>query len=150
MNSYISLIIAHHLPKCVIISHFIVTTATDEKELSGLPEGTVEAAKQLAESKEKEGWLFTLDYPSYIPFVTYAKNRDLRKKLTLAAGSKGFHNDALDNQDIVLKIAKLRFQRANLLGYKTHAHFVLEERMAETPEKVEVFLNDLLNFFLFI
>ena len=117
---------------------------TDESELSGLPEGTIEAAKQLAESKEKEGWLFTLDYPSYIPFVTYADNRELRKKITLAAGSKGFNNDALDNQDIVLKIARLRFERANLLGYKTHAHFVLEERMAKTPEKVESFLNELL------
>lgn len=117
---------------------------TDEKELSGLPEGTIEAAKQLAESKKKEGWLFTLDYPSYIPFVTYADNRELRKKLALAAGSKGFHNDTLDNQDNVLKIAKLRFERANLLGYKTHAHFVLEERMAKTPEKVENFLNELL------
>ncbi|MFI0428382.1 M3 family metallopeptidase [Mariniflexile sp. HMF6888] len=117
---------------------------TDESELSGLPEGTIEAAKQLAESKKKEGWLFTLDYPSYIPFVTYADNRELRKKITLAAGSKGFNNDALDNQDIVLKIAKLRFERANLLGYKTHAHFVLEERMAKTPEKVESFLNELL------
>src|SRR5690606_30251610 len=58
---------------------------TDEADLSGLPEGTIEAAKQLAESKEKEGWLFTLDYPSYIPFVTYANNRELRKKITIAA-----------------------------------------------------------------
>ncbi|WP_445735477.1 M3 family metallopeptidase [Mariniflexile sp.] len=117
---------------------------TDENELSGLPEGAMEAAKQLAESKKKEGWLFTLDYPSYIPFVTYADNRILRKKITLAAGSKGFNNDALDNQDIVLKITKLRFERANLLGYKTHAHFVLEERMAKTPEKVLGFSNELL------
>ncbi|MFD0989924.1 M3 family metallopeptidase [Mariniflexile jejuense] len=117
---------------------------TNEAELSGLPEGAIEAAKQLAESKEKDGWLFTLDYPSYIPFVTYADNRALRKKLTLAAGSKGFNNDALDNQDIVLKIVKLRFERANLLGYKTHAHFVLEERMAKTPENVLEFSNELL------
>src|SRR5690606_27777324 len=104
---------------------------TDEADLSGLPEGTIEAAKQLAESKEKEGWLFTLDYPSYIPFVTYANNRELRKKITIAAGKKGFHNDDLDNQDIVLQIAKLRFERAQLLGYNTHSHFVLEERMAK-------------------
>ena len=117
---------------------------TDENELSGLPEGTMEAAKQLAESKDQEGWLFTLDYPSYIPFVTYADNRELRKKITLAAGSKGFNNNTLDNQDIVLKIAKLRFERANLLGYKTHAHFVLEERMAKTPTKVLEFSNELL------
>ena len=117
---------------------------TDESDLSGLPEGTKEAAKQLAESKEKEGWLFTLDYPSYIPFVTYADNRELRKKLTLAAGSKAFKNDNLDNQENVLQITKLRHDRANLLGYKTHAHFVLEERMAETPETVLNFSNELL------
>ncbi len=116
----------------------------DEKDLAGLPEGTIEAAKQLAESKEKEGWLFTLDYPSYIPFVTYADNRELRKKLTLAAGSKAFKGDDLDNQGIVLQIVNLRHERANLLGYKTHAHFVLEERMAQTPEKVLDFSNELL------
>ncbi len=117
---------------------------TNEKDLSGLPEGTKEAAKQLAESKDKKGWLFTLDYPSYIPFATYADNRELRKKISLAAGAKAFKNDEFDNQDIVLKLVNLRHKRANLLGYKTHAHFVLEERMAETPEKVQKFLNELL------
>jgi len=118
---------------------------TNENDLSGLPEGAIiEAAKQLAESKNKSGWLFTLDYPSYIPFVTYANNRELRKKLVIASGKKGFHKDELDNQENVLNIAKLRFERAQLLGYKTHAHFVLEERMAKTPEKVTSFLNELL------
>ena len=117
---------------------------TDEADLSGLPEGTKEAAKQLAESKDKTGWLFTLDYPSYIPFITYADNRELRKKLSLAAGAKAFKGDALDNQANVLQIVNLRHERANLLGYKTHAHFVLEERMAETPETVLKFSNELL------
>jgi len=117
---------------------------TDENDLSGLPEGAKEAAKQLAESKDKEGWMITLDYPSYIPFMTYADSRELRKKMSLAFGSRAFKNDELDNQGIVIKIANLRFQRAQLLGYKTHAHFVLEERMAKTPEKVESFLNELL------
>ncbi|WP_242094881.1 M3 family metallopeptidase [Aestuariivivens sediminicola] len=117
---------------------------TQEDEVSGLPDGAKEAAKQLAESKHKDGWLFTLHYPSYIPFVTYADNRQLRKELTLAAGSKGFHGNALDNQHILLDIAKLRHERAALLGYQTHAHFVLEERMAESPEKVSSFINDLL------
>ncbi len=116
----------------------------DENQLDGLPDGEKEAAAQLAESKDKEGWLITLDYPSYIPFMKYAKNRALRKKLSLAFGSKGFHNDELDNQENILKIANLRHERAVLLGYKTHAHFVLEERMAETPEKVHEFLNELL------
>ena len=117
---------------------------TNEADLSGLPEGAIEAAKQLAESKNKDGWLITLDYPSYIPFMTYADNRALRKKLAIAFGAKGFKNDKLDNQQHVLDIARLRFERANLLGYNTHAHFVLEERMAQTPEKVNSFLQDLL------
>ncbi|MBJ2126533.1 M3 family metallopeptidase [Flavobacterium sp. IB48] len=117
---------------------------TDEKDLSGLPEGTIEAARLLAKNQEKEGWIFTLDHPSYIPFLTYADNRELRKKMAIAFGAKGFQNNEFDNQENVLKIAKLRHERANLLGYKTHAHFVLEERMAESPEKVFSFLNDLL------
>jgi len=117
---------------------------TNENELSGLPEGAIEAAKHMAESKNKDGWLFTLDYPSYIPFITYSNSRKLRKRMTVAAGAKGFHNNKLDNQNNVLQIAKLRFERAQLLGYKTHAHFVLEERMAKTPKKVEEFLNELL------
>ena len=118
---------------------------TNESDLDGLPEGAKEAAAQLAKSKEKDsGWMLTLDYPSYIPFMKYAKNRELRKELSMAFGSKSFKRDELDNQNIVLKIANLRHERANLLGYETHAHFVLEERMAETPEKVHSFLNELL------
>lgn len=117
---------------------------TDEKDLSGLPEGTIEAARLLAKNQEKEGWIFTLDHPSYIPFLTYADNRELRKKMAIAFGAKGFQKNEFNNEEIVLKIAKLRHERANLLGYKTHAHFVLEERMAESPEKVFSFLNDLL------
>ncbi|PKA99012.1 peptidyl-dipeptidase Dcp [Flavobacteriaceae bacterium MAR_2009_75] len=117
---------------------------TDENDLKGLPEGEREAAAQLAISKDKKGWLVTLDYPSYIPFMKYADNRKLRQELALAFGSKGFHGDELDNRETVLKIANLRFERANLLGYKTHADFVLEERMAETPKKVHLFLNELL------
>lgn len=117
---------------------------TNKVDLAGLPEGTIEAARFLAKSQEKEGWVFTLDYPSYVPFVTYADNRELRKKIVIAFGAKGFQNNEFDNQEIVLKIAKLRFDRAQVLGYATHAHFVLEERMAESPEKVKTFSNDLL------
>ncbi|MCL5245043.1 M3 family metallopeptidase [Cellulophaga sp. 20_2_10] len=117
---------------------------TNEEDLDGLPEGEKEAAAQMATSKDLDGWLITLDYPSYVPFMKYAKNRELRKKLSLAFGSKSFKGDKLDNQENVLKIAKLRHERANLLGYATHANFVLEERMAETPEKVHAFLNELL------
>ena len=117
---------------------------TNEEDLDGLPEGEKEAAAQLAKSKDMEGWLITLDYPSYIPFMKYCSNRKLRKELSIAFGSKGFHNDELDNQKNIINIANLRHERANLLGYKTHAHYVLEERMAETPEKVHHFLQELL------
>ena len=117
---------------------------TDEKDLSGLPEGTIEAARELAMSLEKGGWVFTLDYPSYVPFVTYADNRELRKELAIAFGAKGFQQNEFNNEQKVLQIVKLRHERANLLGYASHANFVLEERMAESPEKVKSFLNDLL------
>ena len=117
---------------------------TDEKDLDGLPESAKAAAAQDAEEKGKEGYIITLEYPSYIPFMKYATNRELRKKLSLAFGAKGFHGDALDNQENVLKIANLRQERAVLLGYKNHAHFILEERMAKNPENVTRFLEDLL------
>ncbi len=117
---------------------------SNEDEIKGLPQGAKEAAQLLAKEKDKEGWIFTLDYPSYVPFMTYVNNRELRENLAKAFGSRAFKQNKNDNQQIVLDIVKLRHKRANLLGYKTHAHFVLEERMAETPEKVLSFSNDLL------
>ncbi|MCB9361088.1 MAG: M3 family metallopeptidase [Flavobacteriales bacterium] len=117
---------------------------TNEKDLAGLPEGVLEAAKATAKAKDKEGWLFTLAYPSFIPFMTYAENRELREQLYRANATKSCKGDDLDNQAIVLKIIELRYKRANLLGYKNHAHFVLEEQMASTQENVLSFLNDLL------
>lgn len=118
---------------------------TNENDLAGLPEGAIEAAKNLAQQEEKEGWIFTLDYPSYLPFVTYARNRELRKEITIAAGKKGFQNNELNNEKLVLDMVRLRGERAQLLGYNTHADFVLEERMAQNSEKVFSFLNDLLS-----
>lgn len=117
---------------------------TNEEDLNGLPDSAKEAAAAIATSKEKEGWVITLDYPSYIPFMKYAQNRELRKELSLAFGSRAFKGNEQDNQANVLKIVKLRHERANLLGYDTHAHFVLEERMAKTPENVINFLNNIL------
>lgn len=117
---------------------------TNEEDLEGLPAHVKEAASEVATSKNKEGWIFTLEYPSYIPFMKYAKNRALREKMALAFGAKGFNNDELDNREIVLQIVTLKFERATLLGYKSHADFVLEERMAKNPETVTTFLQDLL------
>jgi len=116
----------------------------NETDLVGLPQFVIDQASETAKEKGHKGkWVFTLDYPSYVPFVTYAANRALRKELSIAAGSKAFKGDDLDNQEIVKKIASLRHQRANLLGYETHAHFILEERMAESPEKVMSFLSEI-------
>ncbi len=116
----------------------------DPAELAGLPEGAIEAAQELAKEQGKEGWIITLDYPSYIPFMTYAENRARREELAIAAGKKAFQDNENNNEAIVLRIVNLRHQRANLLGYPSHAHFVLEERMAKDPETVKAFLNDLL------
>jgi len=117
---------------------------TEEKKLKGIPATAIEAAKDLAKSNNIDGWIFTLDYPSYIPVVTYATDRELRKEIAIAAGKKGFQKNEFNNEAIVLQIVNLRHKRAQLLGYKSHANFVLEERMSETPENVLSFLNDLL------
>ncbi|MBQ0117957.1 MAG: M3 family metallopeptidase [Flavobacterium sp.] len=117
---------------------------TEAAQLEGLPEGSIEAAAELAKSNHKEGWIFTLDLPSYLPVITYAKDRNLRKEIAIAAGKKGFQKNENNNEAVVLEIVNLRQQRAALLGYDSHAHFVLEERMAKSPEKVFSFLNDLL------
>ncbi len=117
---------------------------TNESDLKGLPDGAKEMAASLAKSKNLEGWVFTLDFPSYLPFVTYVENRELRKEIAIAAGKKSFQNNEFDNKENVKRIVELRHKRANLLGYQSHSHFVLEERMAQNPEKVQSFLNDLL------
>lgn len=116
----------------------------NEEDLKGLPDGAKEMASSLAKSKELEGWVFTLDFPSYLPFVTYVENRELRKEIAIAAGKKSFQDNEFDNKENVKRIVELRHKRANLLGYQSHSHFVLEERMAQNPEKVQSFLNDLL------
>ena len=117
---------------------------TKEGDLKGLPEDAKEAAADLAKSKEKTGWIFTLDFPSYMPFVTYIENRELRKKMAISFGKKAFQNNEYNNEEITKKIIALRHERSNLLGYETHAHFVLEERMAQNPTTVLTFLNDIL------
>ncbi|WP_194852148.1 M3 family metallopeptidase [Nonlabens antarcticus] len=116
---------------------------TDKKDLSGIPDTALEAAQEEAKSRDKQGYVFTLDYPSYIPFMTYADDRSLRERMSRAFGARAYKGK-LSNEENVLKISQLRFERANLLGYKTHAHFVLEERMAMTPEKVTTFSEELL------
>ena len=117
---------------------------TKEADLKGLPAGAKEMASSLAKSKGIDGWIFTLDFPSYLPFVTYVDNRELRKEIAIAGGKKSFQDNEFDNKENVKRIVALRHKRANLLGYESHSHFVLEERMAQNPSNVQSFLNDLL------
>ena len=117
---------------------------TDKNDLKGLPQYAIDQAKADAEQKNHEGWLITLQAPSYIPFMQYAENRELREKLFRANGVKAYQNNEFNNEENVKNIVKLRHERAKILGYKTHADYVLEERMAKTPTTVLDFLNDLL------
>jgi peptidyl-dipeptidase Dcp len=116
---------------------------TDEKDLSGLPASVIELAAQTAQSKEKQGWLFNLQYPSYFPFLKYADNRSLREQIFRASSSRANHDNENDNKAIIKRLVELRLEKANLLGFKTHAEYKLQERMAETPEKVIGFLDEL-------
>ena len=116
---------------------------TNEADLDGLPDGIKEAAAGMAKAKELEGWLITLDYPSYIPFMTYSTRRDLRQKMHRAFGSKGFQDNENNNEDVIQELVSLRAERAALLGYQSHAHYVLEERMAKSPSIVFDFLNNI-------
>ena len=116
---------------------------SDEKKLDGLSHDHKEAAKMLAKSKNKKGWLFTLDYPSFSALITYCKNRSLRKEITIAFGQRAFKNNESDNQKVILEIINLRYQKAILLGYKSYSEYVLEERMAKNTKNVMNFLEDL-------
>ena len=116
---------------------------TEEKELKGIPDQVREMAADIAKSKTKTGWVFTLDYPSYVPFMTYLEDRSLRRKMSLAFGKRVFQENDHNNSEIILKLIELRKKRAELLGYESHASFVLEERMAGSEENVNNFLEDL-------
>ncbi len=117
----------------------------DKKEdLAGLPQAVITGAAEAAKEREYEGkWVFTIHKPSMIPFLQYSENRALREKIFKAYINKGNNNDELDNKDNLAKIAALRVERANLLGYKTHADYVLEINMAKKPENVYSFLDQL-------
>lgn len=116
---------------------------TKEDDLKGLPETTIETAKEAALSKNMEGWVFTLQFPSYFPFMKYAENRKLRKEIFMAHASRCNRNNEYDNKTIIKEIVCLRQEKAQLLGYKTYADMILEERMAQSTTKVNDFLNQL-------
>lgn len=118
---------------------------TNEKDLAGLPDGVIEAAAQFAKSKEKEGWMFNLQFPSFYPFLKYADNRKLRQEIYMASASRAYKDNAFNNEKNIKKIVSLRLKMARLLGFDNYAEYVLEERMAQTPEKVNAFIENLHN-----
>ena len=117
---------------------------TDEKDLAGIPAPILEQYREEAKERNLDGFVITLQYPSFLPLMTYAENRELRKELALANGKKSFNNNEFDNQNLIKEIVALKQEKAALLGYKNYADYVLEERMAKSPEKVSTFLNELL------
>ncbi len=116
---------------------------SDKNRLTGLPESVLEAAAAVAKSKNREGWTFDITMPSYLPFMKFADNRDLRRELYLAYMSKSFQGGAYDNRENIRKIVNLRMELANLLGYSSYADYVLEQRMATNRDDVYNLLEDL-------
>jgi len=117
---------------------------TDKEDLAGIPDAILEQYAEEAKERNLEGWVVTLQYPSYIPFMTYAENRELRKEIALANGKKSFDGGEFDNQNLIKELLNLKQQKSELLGYQNYADYVLEERMAKSPTKVLDFLNELL------
>ena len=118
---------------------------TDEAQLDGLPETAREAAALAAKEQGKQGWVFTLDYPSYSPFMTYSTQRELRQQLYMARNTVGTHNNSENNLDICKRLVNLRREIAQLLGYKTYADYVLKRRMASNSRNVYRLLDQLID-----
>jgi peptidyl-dipeptidase Dcp len=116
---------------------------TDSSDLAGLPESIIEMASADAKQRKMDGWIFTLHYPSYMPFMQYSEKRHLREKLLKAYSSRSFNANKNDNRTLVRRIANLRLEIANLLGFRSFAEMTLGDRMAENPDRVESFINEL-------
>lgn len=117
---------------------------TDKADLEGLPDTAIEAAAAAAKEKNMEGWLFTLDYPSYSPFMSYAKNRDLREQMYMARNTECIKNNDENNLKICQRLINLRREMAQLIGYETYADYVLKHRMAGSTRRVYKLLDDLI------
>jgi peptidyl-dipeptidase Dcp len=144
MNQDLSLLSVKFGENVLAETNAFKLTIDDPADLAGLPPSVVAMAAQTAKQAGLEGqWVFTIQVPSLIPFLQYSEKRDLREKMYRAYTMKGDHDDASDNKDIARRIAALRLERARLLGYDSHAAFVLEENMAKTPDRVNAFLAQL-------
>lgn len=118
---------------------------TKERDLNGLPENVKAAARQEAAERDMDGWVFTLAYPSFGPFITYADNRDLREQMWRAYNSRGNRGNENDNNEIIREMTLLRYQQAKLLGYSNYSEYVLSNRMCETPAQLSKFFDQLLD-----
>ena len=118
---------------------------TDKDQLDGLPETAIAAAAHNAKEKNEEGWIFTLDFPSYSPFMTYSTQRELRKQMYMARNTVCIHDNEQNNLKICQRLVNLRRELAQLLGFETYADYVLRHRMASTTENVYKLLNDLID-----
>ncbi len=114
-------------------------------DLKGLPPDVVGAAKEEAVERKLDGWVFTLAYPSYGPFMTYCENRDLREQMWRAYNSRGNRGNNNDNNEVIREMTQLRYQQAKLLGYETYSQYVLSNRMCETPQQLGEFLTQLVD-----
>jgi len=141
--SELSLLYSDHVLKD---TNDFVLYVEDKKDLEGIPDGVVSAAKALAEKKDNTGkWAFTLQFPSMGPFIQYCKNRNLRKEMVTASGKRGANENENNNKEIVKEIITLRKENAELLGFSTHADYILEERMAQKSDTVMSFLNEIVD-----
>lgn len=118
---------------------------TKERDLNGLPENVIAAAAQEASERGLDGWVFTLAYPSFGPFITYADNRDLREKIWRAYNSRGNRGNENDNNEIIREMTALRYQQAQMLGFENYCAYVLSNRMCKTPAQLSTFFNQLLD-----
>ncbi|WP_018362843.1 M3 family metallopeptidase [Hoylesella nanceiensis] len=118
---------------------------TNEEDLDGLPESARQMAAHTAQEQNKEGWIFTLDFPSYSPFLTYSTKRELREKLYMAKNTEGIHDNPENNLAICTRLINIRRELAQLLGHDTYADYVLEHRMASSVKNVYKLFNDLIS-----
>ena len=118
---------------------------TNEEDLDGLPESARQMAAHTAQEQNKEGWIFTLDFPSYSPFLTYSTKRELREKLYMAKNTEGIHDNSENNLAICTRLINIRRELAQLLGHDTYADYVLEHRMASSVKNVYKLFNDLIS-----
>ncbi|MBE6283414.1 MAG: M3 family metallopeptidase [Mediterranea massiliensis] len=145
LSQKLSLLTLKFSENCLKETNAYLKVITDSTLLSGLPESAITAAKETAKEKNVEGWAFTLHAPSYIPVMTYADNRDLRKEIYMAYNTQCTHDNEYNNLDVVKELANTRMEVAQLLGYKDYASYMLEDRMAQNSEAVYNLLNQLLD-----